>query len=91
MPITPDEAAARARRNVPDNPHPLCRDFQAQAGASAYWCAVCHWNEHMHGDETYRTAIADALEQLNRSRAGNPMPVRTAENGTEAVSEKEKL
>ncbi|MFK0222169.1 hypothetical protein ACIQWN_28765 [Streptomyces vinaceus] len=53
--------AARAARNVPNNPNLLCRDFTAQPEPAAFWCANCHWNEPLHADEAERTAIAEAL------------------------------
>lgn len=57
-------AAAVAARNVPDNPRPLCRDFQPLPEPSEFWCATCHWNEPMHDDEIKREAIAEALKRL---------------------------
>ncbi|MER7806114.1 hypothetical protein [Streptomyces sp900116325] len=60
--ITP---AARAARNVPRNPHPLCRDFAPKAAPSEFWCATCGWNEPMHADEAERAAIAAELRRLS--------------------------
>ena len=66
--LTDDErrarAAERAARNVPQNPNPLCRDFQQQPEPAAFWCANCHWNEPMHDDEIKREAIAAELDRL---------------------------
>jgi hypothetical protein len=59
-----DRAAESAARNVPNNPNPLCRDFQAQPEPSAFWCGNCHWNRPMHDDEIAREAIAEALDRL---------------------------
>lgn len=56
--------AASAARNVPHNPHPLCRDFQAKPKPAEFWCITCGWNRPMHDDEVTRTAIADALACL---------------------------
>ncbi|MFF5261288.1 hypothetical protein ACFY4C_20290 [Actinomadura viridis] len=56
--------AARAARNVPHNPYPLCREFQSKPEPSEFWCASCGWNRPMHDDEDERTAIADALTCL---------------------------
>lgn len=55
---------AAAYRNVPHNPHPLCRDFVEQPEPSAFWCGRCHWNRPMHDNEAERTAIANELERL---------------------------
>jgi hypothetical protein len=55
---------ACAARNVPHNPNPLCRDFQAQPEPAAFWCATCHWNRPMHDNEHQRTAIANELAYL---------------------------
>lgn len=57
-------AEASAARWVPNNPRPLCRDFQKKPDPAAYWCATCGWNEDMHGNEVRRTAIAKALKCL---------------------------
>ena len=56
--------AARAARNVPNNPNPLCRDFTAQPEPAAFWCANCHWNEPMHASQEERAAIAAELDRL---------------------------
>ncbi|WP_030344832.1 hypothetical protein [Streptomyces sp. NRRL S-1022] len=56
--------AARAARNVPQNPNPLCRDFQPQPEPAEFWCANCRWNRPMHDDEVERAAIAEALDRL---------------------------
>lgn len=58
------KAAAAAARNVPNNPHPLCRDFQQQPEPATFWCGRCHWNEPMHDDEIARAAIAAELDRL---------------------------
>lgn len=58
------EAAEAAARNVPQNPSPLCRDFQPQPAPAEFWCAHCRWNEPMHADEIERQAIAEALDRL---------------------------
>jgi hypothetical protein len=55
---------ASAARWVPNNPRPLCNDFQQKPDPAAYWCATCGWNEDMHADEARRTAIAEALKCL---------------------------
>ncbi|MFE9448341.1 hypothetical protein [Streptomyces sp. NPDC006739] len=55
---------ASAARWVPNNPRPLCLDFQQKPDPAAYWCANCGWNQTMHADEARRTAIAAALECL---------------------------
>lgn len=55
---------ASAARWVPNNPNPLCRDFQPQPEPAEFWCANCRWNEPMHADEDRRTAIAEALKCL---------------------------
>ncbi|MEK9524060.1 hypothetical protein MIU24_32505 [Streptomyces venezuelae] len=55
---------ASAYHNVPNNPRPLCRDFQAKPEPAAFWCATCGWNEPMHDDERTRTAIANELKRL---------------------------
>jgi hypothetical protein len=57
-------AAEAAARNVPNNPHPLCRDFVEQPEPSAFWCGRCHWNRPMHDDEIAREAISKALDRL---------------------------
>lgn len=56
--------AAQAARNVPKNPHPLCRDFQPKPEPAEFWCVNCGWNEPMHGDETKREAITVELARL---------------------------
>ncbi|MEU8829398.1 hypothetical protein [Streptomyces sp900116325] len=56
--------AARAARNVPSNPNPLCRDFTPKPAPSEFWCANCRWNEPMHADENARAAIAVELAHL---------------------------
>lgn len=63
-PLSPAEAAARAARNVPNNPRELCRDFRPKPKPSAFWCATCGWNKPMHSDETRRSAIAAELNRL---------------------------
>jgi hypothetical protein len=65
---------AHAARNTPRNPHPLCRDFQPQPRPADFWCATCHWNRPMHGDEAKRSAIAEALKCLPETtkRAADP-------------------
>jgi hypothetical protein len=72
---TDEERRAKAReaaaRNVPQNPNPLCRDFQAQPEPAAFWCANCHWNRPLHDDEIVRAAIDEALDRLP---AGNTTP-----------------
>lgn len=55
---------ASAARWVPNNPHPLCRDFQPKPEPSEFWCVTCGWNEPMHDDEETRSAIAEALKCL---------------------------
>jgi hypothetical protein len=55
---------ASAARWVPNNPRPLCRDFQQKPDPAAYWCANCGWNEAMHADEKRRAAIGEALKCL---------------------------
>jgi hypothetical protein len=62
--------AARAARNVPNNPNPLCRDFTPKAAPSEFWCANCRWNESMHADENARAAIA--AELARRAAAAAP-------------------
>lgn len=57
-------AAERAARNVPNNPHPLCRDFTPKPSPAEFWCATCRWNEPMHSDEIVREAIAAELKRL---------------------------
>lgn len=59
---------ARAYRNVPRNPRPLCRDFTAKPAPSTFWCATCGWNESMHGDECTRTAIANELARVTTQK-----------------------
>jgi hypothetical protein len=61
--------AARAARNVPNNPNPLCRDFTPKSAPSEFWCANCRWNEPMHADESARTAIAAELARLATTAA----------------------
>lgn len=56
--------AAEAARDVPCNPHPLCRDFTPKPEPAEFWCATCGWNEPMHDDEEKRAAIAAELEHL---------------------------
>lgn len=63
--LTPE---ARAARNVPANPHPICRDFVVQPEPSAFWCGFCHWNRPLHDDETYRTAVAAELARIGDAR-----------------------
>ncbi len=60
---------ARAARDVPRNPRPLCRDFAPQPEPAAYWCATCHWCQpmHVHDDERHRAAIAAELARLEAS------------------------
>lgn len=55
---------ARAARWVPNNPHELCRAFQAKPAPSEFWCKTCGWNEPTHDDEAMRDAIAAALKCL---------------------------
>ncbi|MFJ1667427.1 hypothetical protein ACIOK4_13765 [Streptomyces bottropensis] len=55
---------ASAARNVPQNPNPLCRDFQPKPEPAAFWCVACGWNKPMHDDEARRSAIAEALKCL---------------------------
>ena len=55
---------ASAARWVPNNPRPLCRDFQQKPDPAAYWCSKCGWNQTMHADEARRAAIAEALKCL---------------------------
>jgi hypothetical protein len=55
---------ARAARNVPNNPRPLCRGFTPKPEPAAFWCATCGWNQPMHDDETERAAIAAELARL---------------------------
>jgi hypothetical protein len=55
---------ASAARNVPHNPHPLCRDFTPKPEPAEFWCSTCNWNRPMHDDETERTAIANELAYL---------------------------
>lgn len=57
---------ARAERNVPHNPRPLCRDFEPQPGGASFWfwCRHCHWNQPMHDSEEERRAIAAELTRL---------------------------
>lgn len=64
-----DSPAARAARHVPNNPRPLCRDFTALTGPSAYWCSNCRWNKDLHDDETYRTAVATELRRITAGGA----------------------
>jgi hypothetical protein len=61
---TDNSPEASAARNVPQNPHPLCRDFVEQPEPAEFWCATCHWNRPMHDDEAARTAIANELARL---------------------------
>lgn len=61
---TDNSPAARASRDVPNHPVPLCRDFKRKPRPSAFWCATCGWNEPLHADEDYRAAIADELCRL---------------------------
>ncbi|MDT9688168.1 hypothetical protein Q5762_07330 [Streptomyces sp. P9(2023)] len=69
---------ASAFRNVPNNPRPLCRDFQAKPEPAAFWCVTCVWNEPMHDDERTRTAIAAELERLNQQA---PDPIAYGPSG----------
>lgn len=62
-------AESSAARNVPRNPHPLCRDFQPKPEPSEFWCATCGWNKPMHDDEHERTVIAAALKCLPETEA----------------------
>ncbi|MBD9700715.1 hypothetical protein IHE56_01125 [Streptomyces sp. ID01-12c] len=62
--VTDTSPEASAARNVPNNPRPLCRDFQPKPEPAAFWCVTCGWNKPMHDDEARRTAIAKALECL---------------------------
>ncbi|MFD8088729.1 hypothetical protein [Streptomyces malaysiensis] len=59
--ISPEASAAR---DVPHNPHPLCRDFQPKPAPSEYWCITCGWNKPMHDNEDRRAAIDEALKCL---------------------------
>ena len=76
-------ATEDAARNVPNNPHPLCRDFVEQPEPSAFWCANCHWNEPMHDDEIERQAIAEALDRLP---AGGAPPALAAARAVNAAT-----
>lgn len=62
--VTDTGPEASAARNVPQNPNPLCRDFQPKPEPAAFWCATCGWNKPMHDDEARRSAIAEALKCL---------------------------
>ncbi len=62
--ISDDSPEARAERNVPRNPRPLCRDFVEQPRPSAFWCGRCHWSRPLHDNETARAAIAAELDRL---------------------------
>lgn len=62
--LADNSPAARAAREVPNNPRPICRDFTPKPEPSEFWCATCGWNKPMHADEDYRTAIAEALKCL---------------------------
>lgn len=66
---TDSSPEARAARNVPNNPNPLCRDFQPKPEPAEFWCANCRWNKPMHADEAKRTAIAEALKCLPKEAA----------------------
>jgi hypothetical protein len=63
------KAAEAAARNVPQNPNPLCRDFQPQPAPAEFWCSTCHWNQPMHDDEIEREAIAEALDRQSAGSA----------------------
>lgn len=65
------EIAARAARNVPANPNPLCRDFEPKAAPAEFWCQTCGWNEPMHGEDRYREAIAAELQHLTSRPSGD--------------------
>lgn len=67
--IADSSPEARAERNVPHNPHPLCRDFTPKPEPAAFWCATCGWNEPMHNNERTRTAIANELARLGADGA----------------------
>jgi hypothetical protein len=62
--IADNSPEAAAERNVPRNPHPLCRDFVPMDPPSSFWCAMCKWNRPMHDDEAHREAIAAELVRL---------------------------
>lgn len=59
--IVDNSPEARAERDVPRNPRPLCRDFVALPAPSEFWCETCRWNRPMHDDEAHRKAIAAEL------------------------------
>jgi len=59
-----ESPAKGVARWVPNNPHPLCRDFTPKPAPAAFWCATCGWNEPMHDDETLRLAIAAELDRM---------------------------
>lgn len=62
--LTDNSPAARAERNVPNHPHPLCRDFTPKPSPAEFWCLTCGWNRPMHADEDKRTAIAAELRRM---------------------------
>ncbi|MEU1663651.1 hypothetical protein ABZ547_08545 [Streptomyces sparsogenes] len=64
FPLWGDSPEASAARHVPNNPRPLCRDFQPKPEPAEFWCANCRWNKPMHDNEDQRTAIAEALKCL---------------------------
>lgn len=66
---TPADSAVRW---VSNNPRPLCRDFTPKPAPAAFWCATCGWNEPMHGDETIRQAIAEALDRMTNDAPSSP-------------------
>lgn len=54
---------ARASRNVPHHSVPVCPNFVAQPEPAEFWCTTCHWNRPDHGDERFRTAVANELKR----------------------------
>lgn len=79
---------ARASRNVPRNPNPLCRAFTPQPEPAAFWCATCHWNRPMHDDEHARSVIANELAYL---ASQTPCDAVACEPGGEPCATHERL
>lgn len=53
--------------HVPNNPHPLCRNFISKPEPAEFWCINCGWNLPMHGNEDTRSLVAAELANLART------------------------
>ena len=70
-PLTAEELASRAARDVEGNPREVCRDFESQPD-HPWWCATCKWNEALHHGEEWRAAVAAELHRMATPTTGDP-------------------